>query len=135
MVYLDSNIFLYTILYDSKLNPKAKKAVSILSSVEEGRIKGTSSLLTWDEVVWVAWKLVGYEYALKASASILRMPNMNFVGVDERVILKAHELVERYKLKPRDAIHISTALLIGEKEIISDDEEFDVVKGIKRIPL
>jgi predicted nucleic acid-binding protein len=134
MVYLDSNIFLYTILYDSKLN-KAKKAVSVLSSVEEGKTKGTSSLLTWDEVVWVVWKLVGYEYALKASASILRLPNMNFVGVNERIILKAHELVDRYKLKPRDAIHVSTALMIGEKEIMSDDEEFDVVKSVKRIPI
>lgn len=135
MVYLDSNIFFYTILYDPKLNPKAKKAVSVLNSVEEGRIKGTISLLTWDEVAWAVWKLVGYEYALKASTSILRMTNMNFFGVNERIILKAHELVERYKLKPRDAIHMSTALMIGEKEIMSDDEEFDVVKGIKRISL
>ncbi|MGQ9468808.1 MAG: type II toxin-antitoxin system VapC family toxin [Nitrososphaerales archaeon] len=135
MVYLDSNVSLYTILYDPRINPKAKRAVSVLSSVEEGKIKGTSSLLTWDEVVWVVWKLVGYEYALKASASMLKVPNMNFFGVNEKTILKANDLVERYKLKPRDAIHISTALLIGEKEIMSDDEEFDVVKGIKRIPL
>jgi len=135
MVYLDSNVFLYAILYDQASNPKARKAANILRSIEEGKTKGVTSLLTWDEVVWVVWKLIGYEYALKASASMLRMPHMSFVDVNERIISRAHDLVERYKLKPRDAIHVSTALLVGEREIVSDDAEFDAVKGIERMSL
>lgn len=135
MVYLDSNVFLYPILYDESSNPKSKRAANILRGVEEGKIKGFSSLLTWDEVVWVVWKLSGYEYALRASASMLRIRNMAFVSIDERIILRAHDLVERHRLKPRDAIHVSTALLIGEREMVSDDADFDGVNDVVRTPL
>jgi predicted nucleic acid-binding protein len=135
MVYLDSNVFLYTILYDGSSNPKAKRAAGILREVEEGNLKGFSSLLTWDEVVWVVWRTTGYDYALRAGAMLLRIPNLSFVGVDEKVILRAQDLVERHGLKPRDAIHVSTAMLIGEREIVSDDADLDGVKDVERTPL
>jgi len=135
MVYLDSNVFLYAILYDESSNPKSRRAADILREVEDGKVRGFSSLLTWDEVVWVVWKLSGYEYALKAGASMLRIPNMTYVGVDERVILRAQDLVERHRLRPRDAIHVSTAMLIGEKEMVSDDADLDGVREVERTPL
>jgi len=47
------------------------------------------------------------------------------------IILKAQELIERYRLKPRDALHISTAIASGETEVVSDDVELDVVGEIK----
>jgi hypothetical protein len=135
MVYLDSNVFLYTILHDGSSNPRAQKATDILRGVENGKVKGFSSLLTWDEVVWVVWRLSGYEYALRAGASMLRIPNLVFVGVDERVILRAQDLIERHRLRPRDAIHVSTAMLVGERELVSDDADFDTVRDVIRIPL
>ena len=135
MVYLDSNVFLYAILYDESSNPKSRRAADILREVEDGKVRGFSSLLTWDEVVWVVWKLSGYEYALKAGASMLRIPNMTYVGVDERVILRAQDLVERHRLRPRDAIHVSTAMLIGEREMVSDDADLDGVREVERTPL
>ena len=135
MVYLDSNVFLYAILYDEASNPKAKRAADILRQVEEGTLRGFTSLLTWDEVVWVVWRTTGYDYALRAGALLLRIPNLSFVGVDEKIILRAQDLVERHGLKPRDAIHVSTAMLIGERELVSDDSDLDGIKDIERIPL
>jgi len=135
MVYLDSNVFLYTILHDGSSNPKARRAADILRGVEEGKVKGFSSLLTWDEVVWVVWRLSGYEYALRAGMSMLRIQNMVYVGVDERVILRAQDLMGRHRLRPRDAIHASTAMLVGERELVSDDADFDGVRDIERTPL
>jgi len=81
------------------------------------------------------WRLSGYEYALHACASILRIPNMSFVGVDERVILRAQDLVKRHGLRSRDAIHVSTAMLVGEREMVSDDADFDGVRDVERTPL
>ena len=135
MVHLDSNVFLYAILYDGSSNPKSRRAADILRGVEDGKFRGFSSLLAWDEVVWVVWRLSGYEYALRAGASMLRIPNMVFVGVDERVILRAQDLVERHKLKPRNAIRVSTAMLVGEREMVSDDADLDEVKDVERTPL
>ncbi|MHA1261420.1 MAG: type II toxin-antitoxin system VapC family toxin [Candidatus Freyarchaeota archaeon] len=54
------------------------------------------------------------------------------ISVGESAILQAQKLVERYGLKPRDAIHAAAAL---DKNLtmVSDDTDFDVVKGLKRI--
>ena len=109
--------------------------LDILREVEEGTLKGFSSLLTWNEVVWVVWSTTGYDYALRAGALLLRIPNLSFVGVDEKVILRAQSRVERHGLKPRDAVHVSTATLIGEREMVSDDADLDGVKDIERTPL
>jgi predicted nucleic acid-binding protein len=135
LVYLDSSVFLYAVLCDVSLNPKAGRAVGILREVERGKVRGFSSLLTWDEVTWVVWKIHGYEYALRAGASLLRVPDLAFVGVDEKVVLRAQDLVERYRLRPRDAVHVSTAMLLGEREMVSDDADLDSVKDIKRTAL
>jgi len=41
----------------------------------------------------------------------------------------------KYKLSPRDSIHIASALSKKTKTIVSDDEDFDHIKEIKRTPL
>ena len=41
--------------------------------------------------------------------------------------------MKQYKaLKPRDAIHLATALKAGASTIVSDDADFDNIKEIKR---
>lgn len=135
MVYLDSNVFLYPLVYDERAEPKAKAAARVLRDVTGGRVKGVSSALTWDEVVWVVWRVVGYDEAVKAGSRLLSLSNVEFVEVSDLVLVKAQALVEKYGLKPRDSIHVATALLVREVEVVSDDEELDRVREIKRIPL
>jgi len=60
---------------------------------------------------------------------------MEFVNVDETVLTQAQRLMEKYKLGPRDAIHIACALVRKTRCIISDDEDFDKIKEITRVPL
>jgi len=43
--------------------------------------------------------------------------------------------MERYPLKPRDAIHAATALAEEASTILSDDADFDAVKELHRKPL
>lgn len=59
MPYLDSNVFIYPVIYQTESEPKAKKAKVILSSVESGKLDAYTSTLTWDEVVWVVSKNYG----------------------------------------------------------------------------
>ena len=66
---------------------------------------------------------------------MMRIPNMVYVGADERVILRAQDLVERHRLRPRDAIRALTAMLVGERKLVSDDADFDGVRDIERTPL
>lgn len=135
MVYVDSNVFVYAVTHDQRTSPKADRAVRILREVEEGRKKGATSLLTWDEVAWVVWKLKGREAGVGAGSALLRFPNLTLLPVSAAVMVRAQQLLETYELKPRDAIHVSSALLAAEKEMVSDDSELDAVREITRLPL
>lgn len=48
-------------------------------------------------------------------------------------MFRAQELVERYRLNPRDALHAAVALENKIKTIVSYDEGFDAITEIKRI--
>ena len=135
MVYLDANVFLYPMLYDPATEPKAKRARDLLTDVVSGKIRASTSTLTWDEVVWVIWRLVGRPEAVRAGTLLLRFPNLRFVEVTGPVITKAQEVMTEYGLRPRDSIHVASALIIGDNEIVSDDVDFDRVDIITRIPL
>jgi uncharacterized protein len=135
MVYLDSNVFVYAVTHDPLENTKAKKAISVLRDIEENRIAGLTSLLTWDELVWVVWKIEGRESGIRAGSAFLKLQNLSLLPVNGSVMLRAQELVYRYNLKPRDSIHVATAIVAGEKEIISEDAELDIVRETRRRPL
>ena len=132
MVYLDANVFIYPIIYDTVLE-QARASMKILNSVVEGLTPAVTSYLTWDEVVWVVLKTLGIRDAIQAGYKLLAFPRLKFYEVDESVIFKSQLLIEKYNLKPRDAIHVATALISGEEIIVSDDKDFDEVGEIKRV--
>jgi hypothetical protein len=58
MPYIDSNVFIYPVIYQTESQQKAKKAKETLLKIENGEISAYTSTLTWDEVVWVVSKLL-----------------------------------------------------------------------------
>lgn len=135
MVYLDSNVFVFAVTHDQTRYSKAKKAIAFLRSVEDGDIKGATSFLTWDELTWVVWKLEGRDAGIRSGEALLKLDNLALLPVNLSVMHRAQELIERYQLKPRDSIHVASALMSGEKEIVSDDADLDSVREIKRLAL
>lgn len=128
--YIDSNIFINAILYDDK---KANKCKEIILQIAKGEIEGMTSLLTWDEIVYVVKKLISKEIASREGEKFLNIPNLSLIKVDEEIMMTAQRLFSNYDIDPRDSIHIATALANNVKEIISDDKDFENVKEIKRI--
>ena len=135
MVYLDSNVFIYAIAYDASRVKEASKAKEIIVDMGRGRRRYVSSLITWDEVVWVVWRLFGYEAAVKAGQAMLNLEGLEYIELSDAEVIKAQELVDKYGLKPRNALHAATAITSGETVIVSDDEELDVVKELRRVHL
>ena len=135
MQYVDSNVFLYSVLYSPDLEPKAKRAKEILQKIENKELSAATSTLTWDEVVWVATKLLGRSGGIALGQKLLGFPNLEFINVDEGIIAHAQMLLGKYKISPRDSIHVASAFSRKATNIISDDEDFDQIKEIKRIPL
>jgi len=135
MRYIDSNVFIYPIIYDAEAEPKASKAKEILTKVAAGSLRAATASLSWDEVTWIARELLGVEIAKTQGRKLLRFPNLKFLSVDEKAIREAQRLVERYGLKPRDAIHAGCAIGNGIEDIITDDSDFDTIGEIRRIRL
>jgi predicted nucleic acid-binding protein len=133
--YVDANVFLYPALYPTETQLKAREAKEILLKIESGEIRAATSTLTWDEVVWVTTRLLGRNDGVAQGQKLLGFPNLGFISVDEGVIAQAQSLMDRCKISPRDSIHVASALGRKTKTILSDDEDFDQIKEIKRTPL
>ncbi|RLE87924.1 MAG: hypothetical protein DRJ49_05745 [Thermoprotei archaeon] len=132
MVYLDANVFIYPLIYDTSL-AQATAAIRVLRCVADGSLPAVTSYLTWDEVVRVVLKLLGLRDAVSAGYKLLAFPKLKLLEVNEAVIFKAQWIIERYSLRPRDAIHAATALVSGESLIVSDDKDFDNVREFRRV--
>ena len=78
-------------------------------------------------------KLFGIEDSLNEGKKFLGFPNLRVLGVRKSTVFKAQELVERYRVKPRDAVHAAVALENKIKTIVSYDEDFDEINEIRRI--
>lgn len=134
MKYLDANLFIY-----AALSPKTEQAGilarKILTRVFEGKLAAATSSLTWDEVVWVIRKIEGEKVAASEGAKFLSFPKLVILSVSESVIFKAQELVENIRIKPRDAIHAACCIENGIEEIVTNDPDFDLVEGVKKVSL
>lgn len=132
MTYLDSNVFLCAVLFD---DAKAAHCRETLACVASGALPALTSVLTWDEFVYVLQRLKGRDTAQAQGSRFLRLPNLRLISADLAVMAKAQSLVETSRLKPRDAIHAATAILQHATEFVSDDADFDGITGIARVPL
>ena len=127
--YLDSSVFITSAL-ETSLN--ARKSREIISSVGRQAIAGYTATLTFDEVVFIVRKFAGFNNSLAAGEGFLNISHLKFIEVTYESILIAQELIKKYKIKPRDAIHAACAINKSIKTLISDDADFDVIKEIER---
>ncbi len=129
MIYLDANVFLSAIL---NREDEGEKARDLLQKLQKAEIVAATSALSFDEVFWIVKKHRGFISALKAAKTLLEIPNLTFLEISDQTLWSAYNLAEKYRLDPRDAIHIACALDHAIFTIISEDEHFDKVKEIKR---
>ncbi|MFH1013086.1 MAG: type II toxin-antitoxin system VapC family toxin [Thermoplasmatota archaeon] len=133
MNYVDSNVFIYPLLYQGK---KADNAKKILSEMVDGDIACATSSLTLDEVMWVIMNETNREKAIQIGKDILNLPNLKILDVKTEHIMQSIALMEKYKkLKPRDAIHLAVCTTAGIFRFITDDADFDHISEINRITL
>ncbi|MBS3074032.1 type II toxin-antitoxin system VapC family toxin [Candidatus Pacearchaeota archaeon] len=132
MIYLDANIFVYSVLDTGE---KGRLSKELLEKIALKKIAGVTSTLTWDEIVFSLKKYASFEEVFKQSKQFRTFPNLIFLDATQRVIEKAEELWQIYSLDPRDAIHAATAIINGVREIASSDSDFDRVKELKRLKI
>ena len=85
-IYIDSNVFIYSAIYNPKTVPEAATSTAKLHEMVSGTIHAYTSALTWDEVTWVVRKLFDPQKAAAEGASFLRLPNLKLLNVDGATI-------------------------------------------------
>jgi predicted nucleic acid-binding protein len=129
LIYIDSNVFLYAALDPGD---RGSWCEAVLRKVQQGEEEAATCSLTLDEVLYKSRKHRTLEDSLRAAEAILSFPNLAILPVDADVVGGAIDLIRRYRLLPRDAIHASSALSRGIGVIYSEDDDFDGVRGLKR---
>lgn len=131
--YIDSNVFLYPVLYNDL--KESESARDILTQIEKKNIKAYTSTLTWEEVSYVVERTLGKTDAIEVGKKFINFPFLRFIPVDEVILRRSQFIREKYNLKPRDSIHLSCAMERNISEIITDDVDFEGIMEIKRVPL
>jgi hypothetical protein len=135
MNYIDSNVFIYPILYNPETDKRAGFAKRVLVAIAEGSMPAATCSLTWDEVMWITRKNLGRKVAATEGRKLLEFPNLKIIAVDERILNGALDVTEKYDIKPRDAIHAAAAMEHDIRDMVTDDSDFDGIKEIKRVRL
>lgn len=129
-VYLDANVFIFAQLSSEREGILARL---ILKALEEGKFKGITNVLTVDEVIWKIKKEVDYGSAISVGKAMLDFINLDIVEVTPRTIKEACNFMEKYKIGPRDAIHLASMKENNVSIIVTEDADFKRVREIKAL--
>lgn len=128
--YLDTSVLVHALGGDRELRQACQW---LLDQVEEGAIRGESSVLAVDELVHVRHRRSGdRDLAVRegrAAASLLTLHDVSLSDLEE-----AFELFGAHgSLDVHDAIHAAVAIRVGSSALISTDHDFDGLPAVSRI--
>ncbi len=129
MIYIDSNVFIFAALNNEELGDSARL---ILEEVENGNMGALTSVLTFDEVIWIVKKNRNFEDAISIGEAFLNMPGLHLVDVNQDLLAISISIMRKYKTDPRDSIHAATAVTQKANIIISEDTDFNKIKELER---
>jgi len=132
-VFLDANLLIYL----NTLGDKEKQSSDIeefYSELLEGNDLYTNALIL-DETLYISKFRYRVPYDLTfefLNKNVL--PFSTVIPIDELDVSLMEKYLARYKkLKPSDAIHLSTMEKFSVTNIASEDVEFDAINEVKRI--
>jgi predicted nucleic acid-binding protein len=128
VLYLDANVFIFAAL---STHDYGSKAESLLDRIQRGEEKAITSALTFDEVFWEVKRNRGLEKALETSEALLYYPNLEIIAADREIVLSAIQIIKKYNLAPRDALHAATAIKAKVDYMVTTDKDFRKVKELK----
>lgn len=132
MRFLDADIFLFARLDQGARGERARTLLRRLSSVN----RDATTAVVLNEVLWNLRKAIGREAALTSSRVLTATAGLNILNVGEREWNLALQLMSDHDhLKPNDAMHAATALEAGIDTIVSTDDDFDGLPGLRRVDL
>ncbi len=131
-VYLDANVFIYAATDTGR---SGICAVQILEAVQAGKVHALTSVLTLDEITFVVKKLRDLPTAITLGKSFLQLNNLEIAPATIETAAVALEAMEQYSFLPRDALHYATARMHTASVIVTEDQDFNKIQGLKRFSI
>lgn len=131
--FIDSNIFLRTLLKDVESN--FDDCLAFLKAVKKGEIRAFSSNLVLAEINWTLTRFYKFSKAKTISAlnSIISLKKLKFIDDYEPPL--AMKIYQLHKIKFIDAVLASNPTIFKRQIIIiSYDRDFDKLKVLRQEP-
>ncbi|MEA2089535.1 MAG: PIN domain-containing protein [Thermoproteota archaeon] len=124
-----------TRFYFSYYNPESTETAAwskrIIQKVCKGKIKAGSSTITITELYSTMGKVLGIE-AVKTRIASVKSSNINIIPVTEDIAeLAGKTALNTPKIPLADATIAATALIHAKGVVVTDDEHFKTIKGVK----
>lgn len=130
-VFVDANLLIYlnTLRDPGKRRIYENFYLEILS-----RHKAYTDALVLNEVIYISARRyrAPYRVSMEFIDSIV-LPFVEILPLGEAEYRRAAEIIEKYQVKPSDALHVAAMALHNVSGIASEDREFDRIDGLTRI--
>ncbi|MFQ6085021.1 MAG: type II toxin-antitoxin system VapC family toxin [Candidatus Bathyarchaeia archaeon] len=129
--FLDSCYLIY--LRYAKKDRVAEYTWNLLHRAVKEGTELITNMVVVDEVVWIL--TTKYRVKLEEVFELLdsTLPLVDVIQLDYVDYDAMKRIMKEHRLRPSDALHISSMKKAGTRCIVSEDEEFDQVPWIKRI--
>jgi len=131
---IESDVIYAYVKADDWLKPVATRLISAIAKGEFGTVYSSREML--HELYYVSMEEgVSLEEFIRRAATITAIPNLLLLPTTYEIDLLALVLMQQYKLTSIfDAYYAATCLnMVDDKTMISTDEGYDKIAGIKRI--
>ena len=129
MKYLDASLFIAAALDPG---PTGDRCRALLRKVRAGDVPAATSALTWDELAFVVGRRRGRGAGLDAGRRLFAITHLRLIPVDAEILRGADQAARAHGLRPRDALHVSSAERVRAASIVSDDRDLDGIPGLPR---
>ena len=126
MIFLDTNIFMYAA---GKEHPNKEGSVKLLEMAAVGEIEAATSVEVVQEILHRYTHIGKKKEGLELAKSVPKMIPIIF-EVEYADIKKAMELLGKYEITSRDAIHAAVAINNFIPVICTYDSHFSVIEEI-----
>ena len=117
--YWDADVFLG---YFNQEAGKVEKCEGVLKAAANKQILIVTSALTLAEVLWMKGQPKMDPAKRKRIERFFKQPYIHVINVTRRIAEDARDLVWDHKVKPKDAIHVATALVSGVSVLNTFDQ-------------
>ena len=128
-------VILDTRFYFSYYNPESRKIAdwskSVVQKISKGQITAASSTITITELYNTIGKILGTD-AIKLRVASAKSSNISIIPVTENIAELAGKItLNTPKIPLADATIAATALIHAKGVVVTDNEHFKTIKGIK----